>query len=81
MSHYSIKLRTDKRIWDAQIIENCDISQLRIEVAKYVGLLLKDHAEQVWEDQDWQVDAADENGLILFNMTIVATRSPATTNW
>jgi hypothetical protein len=78
MTRYNIELRTDTRVWDAQIVEGSDMTQLRIQVAKYVGELLKGHAEQVWEDQDWRVDATDETGLILFNMLIVATKSPAT---
>ena len=30
------------------------LAALRIEVAKFVGALLKDHAEQIWADEDWR---------------------------
>jgi hypothetical protein len=55
-----------------------DLNDLRIEVARFVGELLKDHARQIWKDEDWQVEATDENGLILFTMNIFASDTAAT---
>ena len=42
------------------------------------GELLKDHAGQIWVDEDWCVDATDEAGLILFVIQISATDMAAT---
>jgi hypothetical protein len=43
-----------------------------------VGELLKDHAEQIWVDEDWRVDVTDGDGLILYVMEISASDSAAT---
>jgi hypothetical protein len=59
-------------------VERDDLTALRIELARFVGELLKDHAEQVWADEDWRVDVTDERGLILYVMEIQASDSAAT---
>ncbi len=78
MAKYNIELRTQDRVWDTFSVEKDDIEALRIEMAQFVGTLLKDHAAQVWEDQEWRVDVTDETGLILFVMHISATDTAAT---
>lgn len=78
MPHYNIELRTERRVWETRSVERADLTALRAEVAKFVGELLQQHSEQIWEDQDWRIDATDETGLILFMMRIFATDSPAT---
>jgi hypothetical protein len=47
-------------------------------MAKFVGKLLKDHAELIWADEDWQIDVTDDAGLILYVMHISAMKTPAT---
>ena len=47
-------------------------------MARFVGDLLKDHAEQIWVDEDWRVDATDEKRLILFTMHLFASDTSAT---
>lgn len=42
----------------------------RLDLAQFVGELLKDHAELIWVDKDWQVDVTDASGLILYVMHI-----------
>jgi hypothetical protein len=37
----------------------------RLDLAQFVGELLKDHAELTWVDKDWQVDVTDAGGIIL----------------
>ena len=39
---------------------------------------MKDHAEQIWVDEDWRVDVTDERGLILYVMEISASETAAT---
>jgi hypothetical protein len=60
------------------VVERDDLTALRIELARFVGDLLKKHAEIIWQDQDWRVDVTDERGLILYVMEISATDSAAT---
>lgn len=78
MPKYNIELRTRDRVWDTFTIERADATALRIEMARFVGELLRDHAGQIWEDKDWRVDATNESGLILFMMQIFVTDSAAT---
>lgn len=78
MALYNIALRTDTHVRDVLRVERDDLTGLRIEMARFVGELLKDHAEQIWVDEDWRVDVTDEDGLILYVMQISATKSAAT---
>lgn len=78
MPLYHIELRTADRVWDTVDMERDDLTALRIEMAKFVGQLLKDHAHQIWADKDWRVDVTDEAGLILYVMQIAATDTAAT---
>ncbi|MGZ8284345.1 MAG: DUF6894 family protein [Allosphingosinicella sp.] len=79
MPNYNIELRTADRVWETLAVERDDHTALRVEMARFVGQLLKDHAQQIWEDQDWRVDVTDEAGLILYVMHIDATDSAAAT--
>ena len=78
MALYNIAFRTDTHVRDVLRVERDDLTGLRIEMARFVGELLKDHAEQIWVDEDWRVDVTDEDGLILYVMQISATKSAAT---
>ena len=78
MSRYNIELRSVSHVATTLEIERDNLKELRTEVAQFVGELLKDHAEQVWTDEDWQVEATDESGLILFTMHIFASDTAAT---
>ena len=78
MPRYNIELRSVSHVATTLEIERDDLKGLRIEVAQFVGELLKDHAEQVWTDEDWQVEATDESGLILFTMHVFASDTAAT---
>jgi hypothetical protein len=77
MPRYNIELRNAERVWDTIQVERDDLAALRIEVAQFVGEVLKDHAELIRKDQEWRVDATDEDGLILFVLHLFATDSPA----
>jgi hypothetical protein len=78
MPQYHIELRTENRVWETLDVESIGLPELRIEMAKFVGELLRDHASRIWEDQNWRVDVTDQTGLILFVMQVVATESAAT---
>ena len=78
MPRFNIELRSESHVATTLEVEAADIDALRIEIAKFVGELLKDHAAQIWEDQDWRVDATDETGLILFVMHVFASSTAAT---
>ena len=77
MPLYHIELRAADRVWETLDVERDDLAALRLEMATFVGDLLKDHAEQIWVDRDWRVDVTDSTGLILYVLHIFATDSPA----
>jgi hypothetical protein len=77
---YHIGLRSETHLNETLNVEHDDLTGLRVEVARFVGELLRDHAELVWEDQDWRVDVTDDRGLILYVMEIHASDTAATMN-
>ena len=79
MPRFKIDLRTESHIADTIVVEQEDQTALRQEVARFVGETLRDHALQIWVDEDWRVDVSDETGLILFILQISATSAPAAT--
>ena len=44
---------------------------------KYLGQLLADHGDQFLRSGDWQLVIADENGLTLYAITVLATHAPS----
>jgi hypothetical protein len=78
MPHYHIELRTPDQIWETLDVESDNLDGLRLEIARFVGELLKDHAGKIWADKDWRVDVTDHAGLILYALNIFATDSAAT---
>jgi hypothetical protein len=78
MPRYNIELRSETHVRETLVVERDDLTALRIEVAQFVGELLKEHAAQIWADQDWRVDATAEDGLILFTMSVYASDTSAT---
>jgi hypothetical protein len=75
---YHINVRTESHIASAVTVEHDSHTDLRVEMAKFAGELLKDHADLIWTDEDWQIDVSDEAGLILYVLHISAMRTSAT---
>ncbi|WP_217430837.1 DUF6894 family protein [Sphingomonas bacterium] len=73
---YNINIRTESHIADTLRVDKDDLTELRIELARFVGELLKDHADLIWEDQNWQIDVTDDAGLILYVVKICAVETP-----
>lgn len=78
MANYHIELRTADQVWETLDVERHDLEALRIEIARFVGELLRDHATKIWVDKDWRIDVTDEEGLILYAINVFATDSAAT---
>lgn len=75
---FHIALRTESTISETLDVERDSLTELRIELAHFVGELLKAHAQQLWVDEDWRVDVTDDSGLILFVIQISASDTAAT---
>lgn len=78
MPTYQINVRTESRIAESVKVETADLTALRVELARFVGDLLKAHAEMIWVDEDWRVDVSDADGLILYVLHIAASDTAAT---
>lgn len=78
MPSYRINLRSESHIADTFTVEHEDLTALRIEVARFVGETLRDHASLIWKDEDWRIDVSDDTGLILFIIQVAAYNSSAT---
>jgi hypothetical protein len=78
MAVYHINVRTESHIADKLSVEKDSRKAIRVELARFVGELLKDHADQIWVDESWQIDVTDDAGLILYVMSIDAAKTPAT---
>jgi hypothetical protein len=78
MPRYHIELRTESYVATTLDVDRDDLTELRIEMARFVGQLLQDHASQIWVDEEWRVDVTDDTGLILFVMQISAMSTAAT---
>lgn len=78
MPLYHINVRTESHIATSVEVDRDDLKALRIEMARFVGELLRDHAELIWADQDWRIDVTDEAGLILYVIDIGASDTAAT---
>lgn len=78
MPKFSIQLRTDSHVWDTVVVEREGMDSLRLEVAAFVGELLKEHAAKIWADEEWRIDVTDASGLILYYMQVAATKAPST---
>ena len=78
MPRYHIQVRTESHVKTAVEIERDDLTALRIELAQFVGELLRDHAEQIWVDEEWRIDVTDDRGLILYVMELQASDSAST---
>jgi hypothetical protein len=78
MPKYHINVRTESHIASTVTVEHGTHTDLRVEMAKFAGELLKDHADLIWKDEDWQIDVSDEAGLILYVLHISAMKTSAT---
>lgn len=78
MPKYHINVRTESHIASTVTVEHASHTALRVEMAQFAGELLKDHADLIWKDEDWQIDVSDDAGLILYVLHISAMKTPAT---
>jgi hypothetical protein len=75
---YNFEVRTPSHVMLTEGADLADTTAARVEAARRVGELLRDHAGQLWVDQDWQMDVTNETGLILYVINVSAIRTAAT---
>lgn len=60
MPRFHIELHSTSHVATTLEVDRDDLDGVRIEVARFVGELLKDQAAQISADEDWEVEATDE---------------------
>ncbi len=78
MPYFHFQVRTESHVLLTEGLELKGFDEARIEAARRVGDLLKEHAGQIWTDEDWRMDVTDRKGLILFVLQVLAAKSAAT---
>lgn len=77
MPTYNINVRTASHIAETLVVDRPDDGALRIEMARFVGQLLIDHAALLWADEQWQINVSDTRGLILYVVDVGVFQSSA----
>jgi hypothetical protein len=54
-----------------------DLAAAKCEAVRYAGRLICEEAERFWDTADFAMTVTDENGLILFSLTLSGTEAPA----
>jgi hypothetical protein len=75
---YNLNVRTESHIATTVVVERANLNEVRLEMARFVGELLKDHAAVLWSDEEWQVDVTNGAGLILYVIHVSASETSAT---
>ena len=75
---FHFQVRTDTHVLLTQAASLDSLDEARIEAARRIGELLREHAGLLWRDEEWQMDVTDEAGLILFVIQVSAMLTAAT---
>ncbi len=51
-----------------------DRAQLRLQMAGFAGQLLKEEAASIWQAGTWRVQARDEGGEFLYEISVATDR-------
>jgi hypothetical protein len=70
MPRYTVHVRINSGVIETIELEKADLSELREEVAVFVGEMLKDFARQVWADGEWRVEVTNGAGQLLYVMRV-----------
>ena len=75
--YFHSNIPAERGVQDDEGLEFASIHDAKCQAVMYAGQLLKDVAEDFWNDSDFELTVTDENGLILFTMRVVGTEAPA----
>jgi hypothetical protein len=78
LAFYNFEVRTPSHVMLTEGAEMADMRAVRLQAARRIGELLKEHAGRLWVDEEWQMDVPDNRGLILYVMQVSALKTAAT---
>jgi hypothetical protein len=78
MPIFHFEVRTPTHVIVTEGVELTNHTAARVEAARRIGVLLNEHAGQLWVDQEWQMDITDADGLILYIIQVSTSNTAAT---
>ena len=73
LPQYNIEFRARDRLAESLPVDAPDQNGLRVEVARFLGEILKDQADEIWLDRHWRLDVVSAEGLVLFVIELMVT--------
>ena len=77
MPRYFFDFKRDNQSPDMVCVDLPDLAAARAEAVRTMGQDLKDAPEAFWNDERWQVEVSDDNGVVLFTLHSAATHASA----
>jgi hypothetical protein len=74
---FHFQVRNETHVWLTEVVSLQNSDAARVEAARRIGILLHDHAGQLWTDESWQMDVTDHTGLVLFVIQVQTLKSAA----
>ncbi len=72
MPKYFFNLADGQVNLDREGSEVASLQQARVEAVVYAASMLRDRPEEVWAGGNWRVEVADERGVLLFTVVVMA---------
>ena len=72
MPKYFFNLADGHVSLDQEGSEVVSLEQARIEAVIYAASILRDRPDEVWAGGNWRVEVADEQGILLFTVVVMA---------
>jgi hypothetical protein len=78
MPRYFFHVHDSVSIFDDEGTDLPDLDAARVEAVRLSGEMLRDHAKQFWNGEEWKLEITDEAGLLLFTLVFVAFNAAST---
>ncbi|MEA3063926.1 MAG: hypothetical protein QOJ27_354 [Sphingomonadales bacterium] len=77
MPRYFFHIEDGNMVRDDEGTELKDLAVAKCEAVKLAGQMICDSAKDFWENEEWKLTAANEDGLTLFCLHFVGIDAPA----
>ena len=77
MPRFHFHVHDGRSTLDTEGSELPSLDHARLEAVRFAGKLMDEEARRIADGEDWHLEVADETGLVLFRLDILATTAPA----
>ena len=70
MQVYNLEVRTPSHVSMRETGPFPSDNAVQAHASKRIGQMLISYSEQMWTDQEWKLDVADQDGKLLWVMTL-----------